>query len=475
MTSIQHMRKRKSEILELFRKNEIVVSLLSHNSSLCDEIGKSFQLEKELGKGVDGKVWQIDNQGEYIAVKIPYLPLEIVEGKVEKEETLEEYAESNEKLSKINKFAIININGGDPNKIIRSGDVILLPKFAKNCLTTKSEQFNYISSHQKILVVPKKSYLCDNESFSEYLLGILLSELYTKGMRGIMSINFVDMLDFASCPDGKNPFLNRRFKVGKYNDKNNLSYIFQQKLEGEIFGRDSPFHREDISFVILQILHAIECYQRSYQISHNDLHVRNIMYAKIPDEWNGQDIQSADYFEYVIDDTSFYIPASDYVIKIIDFGTSAKYSIPMVGTPYIFESSDGYFPNFYSPAYDVGTILMSILNFTGDDFDGNHFISLCLHYFIGEFRSEEFQKLLQDSDNDLLNSKIVEWLYSRQSEYSDNPIFPEFFDQEEHRPLIDKLEEFPLNIMDAATILKSNIFKDHRIRPGGKIVRVGFC
>lgn len=501
MSIRQHMRRRRGEVLELYKKNEVIMSIFANRSPICDEIGSSIKLTKILGKGQYSEVWEADNQGEYIAVKIPFKPLEIIEEKIEKRETIEEYAEHNERLNGINKSVIINMNGRDPKRIIKSGDIILLPKYAKNCLTTKIERFDYNTSNPspKILTLPKGSYLCDDESFSEYLIGLLFADLYTKGVNGIISINFIDVLDLSSCPSGNSPFpkgTERKWWDKQYDDENNLLYIFQQKIEGELLNCPNPYFPNNnmphISSVILQLFHAIECYQRAYQISHNDLNTSNIVYAKTPDTWNGQDIRSADYFQYVIDDTSFYIPASDYILKIIDFGISAKYSSPMISDRLVIKGEYTTIPNFYSPAYDVGLLLTTIFAYISDNYtfsglsehwkESHNFLSLCIHYYIGEFRSKEFQILLSESNNNLFTPEIAKWLDSRQLysgdygfDYANNPILPNFFDKEYKRPLIDKLDEFPLNIMTAAIILKSDIFKENRKRPEGKIVRVGFC
>ncbi len=101
---------------------------------------------------------------------------------------------------------------------------------------------------------------------------------------------------------------------------------------------------------------------------------------------------------------------------------------------------------------------------------------LCLYHFIGGFRSEKFQKLLDESKDDLFDFKITNWLETKfipEGEFNEYLILSKFFDRD--RPLIDRLEEIPLNIMSAGSILKSDIFKEYRKRPDGKIVKVSFC
>ncbi len=208
----------------------------------------------------------------------------------------------------------------------------------------------------------------------------------------------------------------------------------------------------------------------------------NIIYVKTPDMWNGEDTSSAEYFEYVIDGISFYIPASQYVVKIADFGESTKYNHPMIITNNIvvknvYNYTYEYIPNFYSAAYDVGFALFRMFSWNRGQIR-NKVLILCLHYFVGGFRSEEFQNLLHEVENDLFDVKVYQWLedrYKPKSRNEMNVLLSKFFDEDMETPIIDTLEEFPLNIMTAASILKSDIFKGYRERPEGRIVRVGTC
>ena len=481
MSSFQIMKKRKGRVLELYERSDAIVSFLAKQSPLCDKISKSenasIQLIREIGSGIAGSVWEvkIDNQGisKYAVVKLFFDIPENIEEKSRQRETLEEYAKRNERSFGINKLITIDMNGGDPNRIIEIGDILLLPELAKNCLTTETKEFYYnrFDKNSKILVVPEGSYIC-GEVFSEYLIGLLCAKLYTEGFNQVKSINFTDVFDLSIC----SKFVDEAVQMV------NPTYLFEQQLEGSADQKDSPFGKlktnEEFGPFMLQILHSIECYQRAFQMNHNDLHLGNIAYGKTPDLWNGENISLADYFEYSIDGISFYIPTSEYVVKIIDFSISAKYDHPMIIEKTIIDI-DSQFPIFYSKAYDVGTILMRMIIAVKDKtLMKSEILLLCFHHFMGGFRSEEFQNMLHESNNNLFDIRIIRWLENRfkykfRSRIDEHPIIGDFFKQ--GSPKIYMLEKFPLNIMDAASILKSDIFKGYRERPEGRIVRVGTC
>nr|QBK92453.1 MAG: protein kinase [Pithovirus LCPAC401] len=462
----QHMKTRKNEVLELYMNNDIIVELLSNQSPFCDLIGfqdtdKPIKLIKELGHGAFGKVWEvrIDNQGieEYIAVKIPNKELPMPKVYIgNKPIKLESYAEKEAQKHNIDKSLIIKVNGGNKDKILRRSAI--LPIFAAKCLTEKQTFKYYKNTDDEVLNIPKGSYICPEDTFSEYLIGLLCGELYTTEINGVKSVNFINMLDFSTCPE--EIMEEKKFYRGS------PAYIFQQKIEGSLYDAEN-FLEDDIGPITLQVLHAIECYQRAYQISHNDLSLGNIMYGKTPKIWNGDNIQSADYFQYIIDGTSFYIPASQYVIKIGDFGLSIKYNRPMIVNSTIIKGDWPNVPNFYSPAFDLGISLLGLSKYTQDRGYKNTIPALCMHYFKGDFRSSEFQQILSKPGNNVFSMEVQRWLQNKPDTsdifYDDND-----FD-------IYKLGEIPLNIMTAASILKSDIFKEYRKLPEGKIVKVGFC
>jgi hypothetical protein len=127
---------------------------------------------------------------------------------------------------------------------------------------------------------------------------------------------------------------------------------------------------EDECFII-QLLHAIATYQSVEGISHNDLHTGNIFYTKVDETttFNGETLYDADYYHYSIHrgliDLDLYLPATQYIAKIADFGFSTKWSIPIISWNWIFqqdnsESDAPWIPNWYIPQYDSSYALYSL-------------------------------------------------------------------------------------------------------------------
>jgi hypothetical protein len=66
---------------------------------------------------------------------------------------------------------------------------------------------------------------------------------------------------------------------------------------------------------IFQILYSINFMWKKYNITHNDLHVNNIMYKET----------NLDKIEYIINKKKYIIPTNKKLIKIIDFGRACAY------------------------------------------------------------------------------------------------------------------------------------------------------
>jgi hypothetical protein len=75
---------------------------------------------------------------------------------------------------------------------------------------------------------------------------------------------------------------------------------------------------ETIKNIYFQIILGILIMQKVLFINHTDLHLKNIFYKKIH--------QKIKYFEYKINNKSFYLPNLGYLIMIADFGRSKKLS-----------------------------------------------------------------------------------------------------------------------------------------------------
>ncbi len=472
------MSRRRRRLLAAYARRGEIVSVLANESPVCAQLSGralprraiprgdgSVRFVKKLGSGSYATVWLVKIAGfgeTAYAAKVSREPVALETAAVAAASTVGAYAARVEAATGIDKTVTVNLNGGNSNRIIRAGDRVVKPTFAVKCLTSETETFSHHTAIPGALVVPAGSYLCDTEFFVEYLLGLLCAGLARKPVNGVKSINFSDVFDLSSCPATWK-------KV----------FVFQQLIAGSLDSKGSPLRKAtirtgalpeaDFGALAIQVLHAIACYQRAFTMSHNDLHVENIMFAKTPAVWAGKRVRGAAFFEYAIDGARFYIPAPQNVVKIGDFGMSAKFQPPIVMSRYTATGEENpdkdIVPNFFSAAYDVGSALASMHEL------GRHsrVLTLCLCFFVGGFRGAEFQRRL--AGGDLFQPAVTQWA----ARYVDS-MRSTFFEPRYGRPRLDMLKRPPLNTMTPADVLKSDIFAAYRARPQtGRIVRVGVC
>nr|QBK93007.1 MAG: protein kinase [Pithovirus LCPAC403] len=408
--AFNNFRRRKSNVINLYNQNKSIVPSLSNQSFVCDKIspGKrdEFCITRSLGKGAYGEVMEIGIGGStYVAVKIPSGELDIKTIWSQLNETVGEYASRMAEYTGVNEYLTIILNGGDPNRMLSEGEKVIYPKFSEMCLTS-SEQI--IDGN----VIPKGSYLCWESFYTEFLISLLCGELRMK-----KSINFVNVIDMSMCPESSNE---------------SSLYMFQEKITGVMENQDSPLMKatsdEDIASILIQLFHAIACYQSNYAINHNDLHSGNIGYSKVPIRYKGHKTEDVKYFGYVFEDLTLYIPKPKYVVKIIDFGRSCKYLEPMILRADVTGGYLRFTPNFYSEFNDLGMSLMSLRE-------------------ICPIKSK------------LLNESIVG---DKENDYVDTI-----------RPVVSKLRKPPFSETNVNTIISSDLFRKYREKPEGKIMITG--
>ena len=340
----------REEVLNIINTGGHLVEYLTSTSEICPLIGSEIKLIKELGKGKYGTAYlvKIDGMGEkeYVAKvnnqKCSHENIDIGD----KPRALLDIAESLEDKYMIPSETFISLNGENPRKMYTRGShKFIFPGYAKMCLTSKITKYKRFDGMGDV-VIPKGSYICSTEEYSEYVIGILCGELYRKGV----SINFLDVFGFASCPD-ENKCLSKQ-------------YVFMEKAGMSLvqFAKKNKMDDTMIEVIFVQILHAITVYQKYYKIQHNDLHLENILIEHItPDTtYKKQKLIDADWFHYKIYDTDIYLPKIEVVIKIVDFGLSMKYSKPMVGNKRSLKSGQAerkgwkpWIPNWYSESSDA--------------------------------------------------------------------------------------------------------------------------
>ena len=281
----------KDEILRIIDTRKSIVKYLGRESTLCPLIGSEIKLV-EIGKGKGGMVFSITFPGM-----------------------------------------------GDKKYVVKRLEGV---NFLRCQTTTKS---TYGKTNGKgTITVPSKSYVCDEERYSEYVLSVLVGELYRKGE----CINFIDTFDFATC---LKPVSNQ--------------YIFMERIDNVLKTIADCVFTEDYSIgmrAVIQLLFAIAIYQRKYKIVHGDLHLDNVFveYVTPTTEFGGQKLAECDYFYYQIGKKTIYLPYTPFIIKIGDWGLSCKYSEPMVMNSNTmrdgydqYEGFGPWIPNFYTETYDA--------------------------------------------------------------------------------------------------------------------------
>lgn len=164
-------------------------------------------------------------------------------------------------------------------------------------------------------VVKNNIFILDTD-ISEYILSLLVAELYSMGN----CINFPDVYDFAVCKDIHEPYLVD-------------NYIFMEKLDYSLYDfvmcvlklKDKNTIDRYLSVIHTQVLCAIKSYQ-NIGISHNDIHTGNIMieYISKDTKYNNKKLFDCDEFYYLYDNQYISFDYVPFVVKIIDWGYGVK-------------------------------------------------------------------------------------------------------------------------------------------------------
>jgi hypothetical protein len=236
-----------------------------------------------------------------------------------------------------------------PHTSFSYGEYILIPdknnKFSPGCLTTTERKIHRLD-YNAVVTIPPGSYLCYDETFSEYVISLLVSKLYTQKL----CINFIETLAFYGCPRPEKSSMNL--------------YTIMQLIDGTLAKLIKKVHLiyTDLDGLYIQLLAAIGAYQNAYMIVHGDLHTNNIFVEKINEStmWGEHKVSEYDVFSYSVGGTNVYFPASKYIIKIGDWGLACKYSPRMVCnlntmyTGYDQGDEEGpWLPNWFEPSYDM--------------------------------------------------------------------------------------------------------------------------
>lgn len=192
---------------------------------------------------------------------------------------------------------------------------------------TRKNMSSYIPD---TFIYPAESNICDNGNYSEALCSLLCSKLFTSGK----CANFTEVFGVNVCAQETYSTLSNGEKVA--DGVSVYDCTIMEILDKDTYdnlGYEKSMWLENLDYITIQVLFAMSCMQRIHGIQHNDLHFGNVMFKKLDDgtRFNGNVLGDADYFSYTIDDKKVYLPNKGYIIKVIDFGFSTKYSHPIVG------------------------------------------------------------------------------------------------------------------------------------------------
>ena len=349
-----------NHILDEVSQSRGIIEALGYPSDKCKLINTEINLGTKVGQGAYGSVYLVtfpNTEKEYVVKRANFDLQPYSDRKI----NIEKYFKKDRGLNEREIKVMLREHYGEYARA-RPNDMIKGKMYPFPCLTEKDQTYTNMDGSKNGVLVPKGSYICETEVFSEFIIGAYLGKLHRDGV----CANFFDMYSMFTCPSG---------------DADNwFQYIFMEKITGELSKFPacysagtyvkSNLSKEDIyspaNSMYCQTLFAIAAYQRIYKISHNDLHTGNVFLDLVNEktEFEGQKIFDADWFHYKIDGNDIYIPASAHIIKIGDFGLTAKYTAPLVTTMEII--SNGYrqqdkngnvigLPwtcNEYTPSYD---------------------------------------------------------------------------------------------------------------------------
>lgn len=274
------------ELLRIYDSGESIVKFLTgdtkYNKVVCSGIlGKHIKINEELGRGVYGAVYSISLPGTN------------------------------------NRQYVLKQTLNTPNSETMS-----------HCLVTKTEIYQNNSTDEQISVKPG-NYVCNNEMYSEYMIGVLAAQLFKNGLvdtRGnnYYNINFIDVLNFTTCykPSAVQYIFMERITT----DLDSL--MMDKYMRGSVTRPPAESVKCIMTSIIYQLIIAILFYQDIYKISHNDLHGGNIFLEKITDNtmYAGKHIKGYTHLSYEIKGKTIYVPLSEYIVKIGDWGQACKYS-----------------------------------------------------------------------------------------------------------------------------------------------------
>lgn len=456
------------EILNIVEMGDpLIDSLIIPNQIICPLINSKISLVR-IDSGAHGTVFEITVPGKgtkkYIAkrglfeidsINMGFGP--IIEG----DERLTTIGMSLKVLKSFNP----TLNFDENSELIRVNVPTTVGNIRiKECVTAESKTYEaipYIDGEN--IEIPKGSYLCTNEAYSEYYIGTLLGNDY----RMEKCINFFDVYSMFTCPDPDSKWSYYQYILMDKIDTTERSIL--QCMSSHTYHNIKGHSRDIQDGVYIQTMFAVAFYQTLYKISHNDLHENNVfieIVKKTDDSlqitgttFNGEYLADADWYHYQIGNVNIYLPAIPIIVKIGDFGQSVKYSHPIVGDETVFRT--GYnngrkwgplIPNQFIPQYDsvyhTTCYIRELAAKSRYGYMGN-FLKKCLEFLIppiGVLKTDATDKAM----NILISDKMI--------------------DSKSKRPKLKKL----LKCRSSYDLLTSSVMDKYCIKPSrGKIITLG--
>jgi hypothetical protein len=448
----------KPEILDIIASGGSIVEFLGVPNEKCSLLNSEIIIKERLGGGNQGDVYGVEVKGfgtKLYALKKIHFELEVVKRTHEK--ALLYFEELGYSWADVRKF--------QPQKLIdefentNAHDYVLFVEPPTQCLTTKELEYKDVSNENKKMTIPTGSYVCDRELFSEYAISAYAGLIYSSGE----CAHFFSVYSAFTCAD------NFPDRLDEYDTITYTMDTFMDKIDGELNTYKSCIstkkfldivgHSMDIiDSICVQVIFAIAAYQEKYQISHNDLHHKNVFIELVTPEttFNNQNIMDADWYHYSFKGTNFYVPSTPMIVKIGDFGYSIKYSKPIIGGKDTLENGldlrDGtgsWFPNTYIPSYDI-------LYFMGA-------YILMLDIYV------DHKKLNESITGECLKFMTLGKLQPSDILSRNEIIVGELFKTKNMRPILKNLK----NVKNASDVIKGPIHETYGNKPDGKIVTLG--
>lgn len=350
----------KDEVLDIIDHHKELSEYLSNQDAECSLIGSKIVLDKVLGKGKFGAAFSITipefGPKEYVAKR---LDKGLTTIKSEIQGSLKEIAAYYGERLGVSKKAMMALN--KTNIYIDIGDTIYIPYYSKACLTNSDISIEPNDPDGVPYMIPKGSYVCNDETYPEFIIGSLCGNLNKKGD----SINFFDTFGFSTCPN-----------KGQVNQ-----YVFMEKIDGTLAELIEEVQPEpwEIASLIIQTIHAIGVYQQKFRLQHTDLSIKNVFFQNVKpsSKFRGKKIYDHQHFHYKVADVDLYIPATSWIVKIGDYGMAVKFSDPIVAPEQSLQGDENI-PNWYTENYDILYFLCNMFFAT----DGDPFVDTLLRYIL---------------------------------------------------------------------------------------------